>query len=71
MGSGGALDVAAWRGVVDHHRASEEAARAYVPGSARVVRLDAYIPDYATTTSDHYPILTALRPEQAVDSVSK
>lgn len=43
---------------IDHHLVSNEVAAAYVPGSAEVFRVDAYVPSYATTTSDHYPVLS-------------
>lgn len=43
---------------IDHHVVSNEVAAAYVPGSAEVFRVDAYVPSYATTTSDHYPVLS-------------
>lgn len=43
---------------IDHHLVSNEVAAAYVPSSAEVFRVDAYVPSYATTTSDHYPVLS-------------
>ncbi len=43
---------------IDHHVVTNEVAAAYVPGSAEVFRVDAYVPSYATTTSDHYPVLS-------------
>ncbi|MBL8960513.1 MAG: endonuclease/exonuclease/phosphatase family protein [Gemmatimonadetes bacterium] len=46
---------------VDHHLATNELMATYVAGSARAVRLDQYITDYANVTSDHYPVVTAYR----------
>lgn len=43
---------------IDHHLVSNEVAAAYVPGSAEVFRVDAYVPSYGTSTSDHYPVLS-------------
>lgn len=43
---------------IDHHLVSNEVAAAYVPGSVEVFRVDAYVPSYATTTSDHYPVVS-------------
>lgn len=46
------------KAVIDHHLVSNEVASLYVPGSATVYRVDAYIPDYDITTTDHFPVLT-------------
>lgn len=43
---------------VDHHLVTNEAAARFVTGSATAYRIDAYIPRYSDTTSDHYPVLT-------------
>jgi endonuclease/exonuclease/phosphatase family metal-dependent hydrolase len=43
---------------IDHHLATDELAARYVAGSAHVVRLDQYVWQYGTTTSDHYPVVT-------------
>jgi len=43
---------------IDHHLVTEILARRFVEGSAQVLRVDRAIPDYATTTSDHFPVLT-------------
>src|SRR5262249_10447716 len=43
---------------IDHHLNSNEVYATYVPGSVEVYRVDQYIPNYATTTSDHYPVLS-------------
>ena len=47
--------------MVDHQLGSDEARALYVSGSAAVVKLDDWIPSYDRTTSDHYPVVTALR----------
>lgn len=44
--------------LIDHHLVSNEGNATYVSGSAEVYRLDAYIANYSTTTSDHHPVLT-------------
>jgi endonuclease/exonuclease/phosphatase family metal-dependent hydrolase len=43
---------------IDHHLATNELAQRFVEGSAKVLRVDAFVPSYGTTTSDHYPVLT-------------
>jgi hypothetical protein len=50
--------VIGYKAVIDHHLATNEARALYVPGSAEVYRVDAYIPSYDTTTTDHLPVLT-------------
>jgi endonuclease/exonuclease/phosphatase family metal-dependent hydrolase len=44
--------------VIDHHLVTDEANATYLPGSAQVLRVDRSIPDYAETTSDHFPVLS-------------
>ncbi len=43
---------------IDHHLATNELAERFVEGSAKVLRVDGFVPEYGTTTSDHYPVLT-------------
>ncbi len=43
---------------IDHHLATQGLAARYVEGSAKVLRVDAQIGEYGTSTSDHYPVLT-------------
>ncbi|NMO14758.1 endonuclease/exonuclease/phosphatase [Pyxidicoccus fallax] len=50
--------VIGYKAVIDHHLATNETQALYVPGSAEVYRVDAYISDYDTTTTDHLPVLT-------------
>jgi PKD repeat protein len=44
--------------MIDHHLVTNEGHATYVAGSAEVYRLDQYIANYSTTTSDHYPVLS-------------
>lgn len=48
---------------IDHVLVSDEVASLYVPGSAEAFRVDAWIPSYSATTSDHYPVLARFRPD--------
>ncbi len=50
--------VIGYKAVIDHHLATNETQAVYVPGSAEVYRVDAYIPSYDTTTTDHLPVLS-------------
>lgn len=43
---------------IDHHLTTNDSYATYVAGSAEVMRVDRYIDNYATTTSDHYPVLS-------------
>ena len=45
-------------GAVDHQIATSELAGAYVAGSAKAFRADQYLSDYATSTTDHLPVMT-------------
>lgn len=47
--------------MIDHHLASDEMLAAYIPGSARLVRAGRLIPDYARTTTDHFPVVSRYR----------
>lgn len=44
--------------VIDHHLVSDEAGAWYEAGSAEAFRVDQWISDYGSTTTDHYPVLT-------------
>lgn len=44
--------------MIDHHLVTNEGDATYVTNSAEVYRVDQYITNYATTTSDHYPVLS-------------
>lgn len=43
--------------MIDHVLATNEMSAMYVAGTAEVFRVDAHIPDYGATTSDHFPVL--------------
>ncbi len=43
---------------IDHQMITNELVPLYVPGSAQVYKVNAYVPQYSSTTSDHYPTLT-------------
>src|SRR5215813_2796184 len=43
---------------IDHHLNSNEANATYIAGSVEVYRVDQFIPNYGSTTSDHYPVLS-------------
>ncbi|MDB4951266.1 MAG: Endonuclease/exonuclease/phosphatase [Gemmatimonadetes bacterium] len=43
---------------IDHQLDTNEMYATYVPGSAKVYRVDSYIASYGTTTTDHYPVLS-------------
>ncbi len=47
---------------IDHILVSEENSATFVTGSAEAYRVDAWIGSYATTVSDHYPVLARFRP---------
>ncbi|MGW8356872.1 lamin tail domain-containing protein [Streptomyces wedmorensis] len=42
---------------IDHQLTTNEAQAKYVAGTATAFQPQAYVPNYATTTSDHYPVL--------------
>lgn len=44
--------------VIDHHLVSNEAAAWYEADSAEAWRVDRWIDDFGSTTTDHYPVLT-------------
>jgi hypothetical protein len=46
------------RETIDHTLISNELMPAFVPNSVSVMRADAWIADYAGTTSDHFPVLS-------------
>lgn len=50
-----------YRDLVDHHLASNELGALEVPGSAEVYRVDEFIPNFARTTSDHFPVISHYR----------
>ncbi len=53
----GVPSTAGYPDFIDHQLATDEVRAKYVSGSATAFQPQAYIPNYATTTSDHYPVL--------------
>lgn len=53
--------IARYKDLVDHHLATDEMAALEIPGSVKVYRVDAWIPQYRTSTSDHFPVLSHYR----------
>ncbi len=49
------------RTVIDQQLATNEQYADYVDGSVRVLRADRWVPGYARTTSDHYPVFARYR----------
>ncbi|ADO72044.1 endonuclease/exonuclease/phosphatase family protein [Stigmatella aurantiaca] len=49
---------ASYPDMIDHQLVTNELKSLYVAGSAKVYRVDTYISSYATTTTDHFPVLT-------------
>jgi endonuclease/exonuclease/phosphatase family metal-dependent hydrolase len=43
---------------IDHHMNTNESNAQYIADSVMVYRVDQYIANYGTTTSDHYPVLS-------------
>jgi len=43
---------------IDHQLVTNELQSLYVAGSAKAYRVDAYISNYASTTTDHFPVLS-------------
>lgn len=60
LSKAGAYSLEGYSNLIDHVIVSNELRQAYVPGSARWLKSDvlAVHPNYTSTISDHYPILT-------------
>jgi endonuclease/exonuclease/phosphatase family metal-dependent hydrolase len=43
---------------IDHHLITNELQGLYVAGSAKAYRVDSYISNYSSTTTDHFPVLS-------------
>jgi endonuclease/exonuclease/phosphatase family metal-dependent hydrolase len=54
----GISTTATFSSTIDHHLATDELARRFVDGSAKVLRPDGWVTDYVLKTSDHYPVVT-------------
>ena len=57
LSAAGISTIAGYGEAIDHQLVSNEVWAGYVSGSAEAYRVDAYIPEYAETTTDHYPVL--------------
>jgi endonuclease/exonuclease/phosphatase family metal-dependent hydrolase len=49
---------ASYPDMIDHHLVTNELKARYVASSAKVYRVDTYISNYASTTTDHFPVLS-------------
>ncbi|MEV6594178.1 lamin tail domain-containing protein [Streptomyces acidicola] len=53
----GVSSTASYPDFIDHQLNTNEVMAKYVAGSAKAFQPQAYVPNYASTTSDHYPVL--------------
>lgn len=58
LSAAGTATTATFSSTIDHHLATDDLARRFVEGSAKVLRPEAWVPHYVERTSDHYPVLT-------------
>ena len=58
LSAAGTSTTASFSSTIDHHLATDELARRFVEGSAKVLRPEAWVTDYVLKTSDHYPVIT-------------
>ena len=58
LSAAGISTTANFRSTIDHHLATDDLARRFLDGSAKVLRPEAWVTDYVLKTSDHYPVLT-------------
>ena len=58
LSDAGIASTVSYSDMIDHHLVTNESNATYVANSAEVYRVDAYITNYGTTTSDHYPVLS-------------
>jgi endonuclease/exonuclease/phosphatase family metal-dependent hydrolase len=61
LSAAGETSILGFSDVIDHILASDESMAWYEPGSVLVYRVDDFIPEYETTTSDHLPVLARFR----------
>ncbi len=52
----GQSSTTSYNNIIDHQLVSSKLSKLYHADSTFIFRLDKYIPDYAQTTSDHYPV---------------
>ena len=58
LSAAGTSTTATFSSTIDHHLATNELAAKFVPGSAKVLRPEAWVADYVLKTTDHYPVVT-------------
>lgn len=60
LSKAGQPSTASYKDMIDHVTISNDMNRFYVSNSAKILKEEVmgWIPDYSTTTSDHYPVLT-------------
>lgn len=58
LSDAGISSTAGYPDMIDHQLVTNELKARYVSGSAKVYRVDAYISNYANTTTDHFPVLS-------------
>ncbi|WP_224368956.1 endonuclease/exonuclease/phosphatase family protein [Hyalangium versicolor] len=58
LSDAGVASTASYSDMIDHQLVTNELKSLYVSGSAKVYRVDSYISSYASTTTDHFPVLT-------------
>ena len=58
LSDAGIASTVSYPDIIDHQIVTDELAARYRAGSAAVYRVDAYIPSYGTSTTDHFPVLT-------------
>jgi len=60
LSDAGARSTVSFQDMIDHQIYSNELRKEYLQGSAQVITPFTLIPNYATTTSDHLPVMTRL-----------
>jgi endonuclease/exonuclease/phosphatase family metal-dependent hydrolase len=58
LSSAGVSSTASYSDFIDHQLITNDLQSLYVSGSAKAYRVDSYISSYASTTSDHFPVLS-------------
>ena len=58
LSDAGARSTVSFQDMIDHQILSNELREEYLPGSAQVITPFTMIPNYATTTSDHLPVMS-------------
>jgi len=61
LSAAGTTTIIGYGEATDHQLLSNEAWAGYEIGSAEAYRVDAYIPEYGKTATDHYPVLARYR----------